>query len=203
VLDTCVFLVAKKEKKGRHMGNDRFFFNSRRSQSLGTIVYVTSTLYLLFERHQQIGYKFIRSENIINQFLWVAMMSIREILFYERRTLYLSISLFLSLWVLFPLSILYSLKYIYVWLLFGVWGIWLTGDTVVSPPSNGTSARHQLNGGSSNNSNSSSSSSNSSSSSFAAALRHLAKQAGGPTQSTIHSDPGDLALLPWMFFRTP
>ncbi|KAI9558321.1 hypothetical protein GHT06_015074 [Daphnia sinensis] len=60
--------------------------------------------------------------------------------------------------------------------------------SVVSPPSSGTSARHQHNGGSSNNSNSSSSSSNSSSSSFAAALRHLAKQAGGPTQSTIHSD---------------
>ncbi|XP_057379989.1 uncharacterized protein LOC130702329 [Daphnia carinata] len=61
-------------------------------------------------------------------------------------------------------------------------------SAVVSPPSSGTSARHQHNGGSSNNSNSSSSSS--SSSSFAAALRHLAKQAGGPTtQSTNHSDP--------------
>lgn len=83
-----------------------------------------------------------------------------------------------------------------------VWGIWLAGVTVVSPSSTGTSARHQHS--SSNNSNCSSSSSNSSSSSFAAALRHLAKQAGGPTQSTIHSDPGDLALLPWMmFFRTP
>lgn len=77
---------------------------------------------------------------------------------------------------------------------------WLAGVTVVSPPSSGTSARHQHNGGSSNNSNSSSSSSNSSSSSFAAALRHLAKQAGGPTQSTIHVDQGDLALLPSMFF---
>ena len=95
-------------------------------------------------------------------------------------------------------SFIHFIIYIYFWLLFWfVWGGLSLGATVVSPPSTGTSARHQHNnssgGGSSSNS---SSSSSSSSSSFAAALRHLAKQAGGPTttatQSTNHSDPGTI-----------